>query len=83
MGGSMNEIKAHERLAAASDDVRQFAGCDASRCFAALLESLAECYRFDLENATPETLGATQAKLRQVRALLSVVAGDTNASAKT
>lgn len=79
----MTEIKAHERLMAASDDVRQFAGCDASRCFAALLESLVDSYRFDLENATPETLVATQAKLRQVRALLSVVAGDTNASAKT
>lgn len=79
----MNEIKAHEQLMAASEDVRQFAGCDASRCFAAMLESLVDSYRFDLENATPETLGATQAKLRQVRALLSVVAGDTNASAKT
>lgn len=78
----MDDIKAHERLAAASDDVRQFAGCDASRCFSALLESLIECYRFDLESATPDTLGATQAKLMQARALLSVVAGDTNAAAK-
>lgn len=79
----MTELQTHQRMTAAENDVRQFAGCDASRCFAALLDSLVECYRFDLECATPETLGDTQAKLRQVRALLSVVAGDTNASAKT
>lgn len=79
----MTEIQAHERVMAAADDVRQFAGCDASRCFSALLEALVESYRFDLENSTPNDIGATQAKLKQVRALFSVVAGDTNASAKT
>lgn len=76
------ELKAHERMMAASDDVRQFAGCDASRCFSALLEALLENYRHELEHVTPENLAPLQAKIAQVRALLAVVAGDTNASAK-
>lgn len=78
----MTEIKSHQQLMAASGDVRQFAGCDASRCFSALLESLLDNYRHDLEHVTADGLAPLQAKIAQVRALLAVVAGDTNASAK-
>ena len=76
------DIKAHERMLAAAENVREFAGCDASRCFADLLERLIDSYRGDLEHVGKDELERLQAKISQVRALLAVVAGDTNATPK-
>ena len=78
----IDPIKAHEKMLAAADDVRSFAGCDASRCFAALLESTIDSYRCELEHVAKDALEPLQAKIAQLRAMLSVVAGDTNASPK-
>lgn len=79
----IDPIKAHERMLAASDDVKSFAGCDASRCFVAMLEATIDSYRTELEHISKDALEAAQAKIAQCRALLAVVAGDTNASPKT
>lgn len=73
----LDPSKVRERLASYSTAAAQFAGTEAFKTFAGLLDALEDSYVADLVDVTPEELGRKQGAVKQVQQLRLVLDGQT------
>ena len=73
-----NAMLAMQKMASASNLVREYAGSDSASAMLALLDALIDSYKLDLMHVKPDGLERLQAAINQCQALRNVAANQTN-----